>query len=83
MSEGPVDEVTIQHITDAADVGHGTFYLHFKDKHALFGELADRAATELEFGVLGDEERARFESVQEAIATTPGTYRRRFRAPKT
>ena len=28
----PVDEVTISEITDAADVGHGSFYLHFNSK---------------------------------------------------
>jgi AcrR family transcriptional regulator len=26
------DAITIQHITDRADLGRGTFYLHFKDK---------------------------------------------------
>ena len=30
MSEGPIDDVQIKHITELADVGHGTFYLHFK-----------------------------------------------------
>jgi|TARA_Y100000294_G_scaffold145326_1_gene140529 AcrR family transcriptional regulator len=29
----PLDELTIAEITEAADVGHGTFYLHFKSKH--------------------------------------------------
>lgn len=29
----PLDDLTIAEITDAADVGHGTFYLHFKTKH--------------------------------------------------
>lgn len=32
MRERGVDAVTIQDITEAADVGHGTFYLHFKTK---------------------------------------------------
>ena len=46
MSEGPVDEVTIQLITDAADVGHGTFYLHFKSKYeVLVPIIQERAAT--------------------------------------
>ena len=35
MSEGAVDEVTIADITRAADVGHGSFYLHFKSKHEV------------------------------------------------
>ena len=32
MRERGVEAVTIQDITEAADVGHGTFYLHFKTK---------------------------------------------------
>ena len=32
MRERGVGAVTIQDITEAADVGHGTFYLHFKTK---------------------------------------------------
>ena len=44
MSEGPVDEVTIQHITDAADVGHGTFYLHFKSKYEVLVPIIQQRA---------------------------------------
>ncbi|MBI9046800.1 MAG: TetR/AcrR family transcriptional regulator [Anaerolineaceae bacterium] len=29
------DAISIQHITDEADLGRGTFYLHFKDKEDL------------------------------------------------
>ena len=29
MRNQPIDDITIQDITDAADIGHGTFYLHF------------------------------------------------------
>lgn len=32
MREKGLEAVTIQDITEAADVGHGTFYLHFKTK---------------------------------------------------
>lgn len=35
MRARPVDDVTISDITDAADVGHGTFYLHFKSKNEV------------------------------------------------
>ncbi len=45
MVEGPIDEVTIADITRAADVGHGSFYLHFKSKHeVLVPIIQDRAA---------------------------------------
>ncbi len=45
--KGPRD-VTSHEIAAEAGYASGTFYLHFKDKHALFSELADRAASELE-----------------------------------
>ena len=35
MRTRPVEEITIQDITEAADVGHGTFYLHFKSKYEV------------------------------------------------
>ncbi len=35
MSDGPIDHVQIKHITAQADVGHGTFYLHFKSKYDI------------------------------------------------
>ena len=42
----PVEDVTIGDITDAADVGHGTFYLHFKSKYEVLipitREMAER-----------------------------------------
>lgn len=35
MRSRPLDEITIGDITNEADVGHGTFYLHFKSKHEV------------------------------------------------
>ncbi len=46
MREGPVDTVTIQQITDAADVGHGTFYLHFKSKYDVLVPIIGRYAAQ-------------------------------------
>jgi AcrR family transcriptional regulator len=37
-----------QDIARAADVGHGTFYLHFADKQECFLAFAERACAELE-----------------------------------
>ncbi len=37
-----------QDISRAAGVGHGTFYLHFKDKQACFLAFAEQAAAELD-----------------------------------
>ena len=44
MSERPVDEITIQNITEAADVGHGTFYLHFKSKYEVLVPIIQKRA---------------------------------------
>jgi AcrR family transcriptional regulator len=44
MGECPVDEITIQYITEAADVGHGTFYLHFKSKYEVLVPIIAKRA---------------------------------------
>lgn len=45
MRSRPIDAVTIQDITAAADVGHGSFYLHFKTKYdVLVPIVQDMAA---------------------------------------
>lgn len=44
MRERGGEGVTIQDITDAADVGHGTFYLHFKTKAEALGPVIERLA---------------------------------------
>lgn len=43
-----VEAVTIQDITSAADVGHGTFYLHFKSKHEVLLPIMVAEAAELD-----------------------------------
>ncbi len=35
ITERPIDEVTMQHVLDRAQVGRSTFYLHFRDKEDL------------------------------------------------
>jgi AcrR family transcriptional regulator len=46
MRTRPVEDITIGDITNAADVGHGTFYLHFKSKYEVLipitREMAER-----------------------------------------
>ena len=44
MRARPIDEVTIQDITDAADVGHGSFYLHFKSKYEVLIPIIEKEA---------------------------------------
>jgi len=44
MRSRPIDEVTIQDITDAADIGHGTFYLHFNSKYEVLIPIIEQEA---------------------------------------
>ena len=44
MRERGVDAVTIQDITEAADVGHGTFYLHFQNKAEVLRPVVEHLA---------------------------------------
>lgn len=46
MRSRPLDELTIAEITDAADVGHGTFYLHFKSKYEVVVPIIFQATLE-------------------------------------
>ncbi len=47
MRERGVEAVTIHDITEAADVGHGTFYLHFETKTDVLHPIVDRLADRL------------------------------------
>ncbi|MCP5065359.1 MAG: TetR/AcrR family transcriptional regulator [bacterium] len=47
MRERGVEAVTIHDITEAADVGHGTFYLHFKTKTDVLSPVVERLADRL------------------------------------
>lgn len=42
------DGCAIEDITEAADVGKGTFYRHFRDKHAILSTLVQIAISEVE-----------------------------------
>jgi AcrR family transcriptional regulator len=46
--ERGVDDVTIQDITSAADVGHGSFYLHFSSKHEVLLPIMVAEAAKLD-----------------------------------
>jgi AcrR family transcriptional regulator len=46
MRSQPVDAVTIQDITEAADIGHGTFYLHFKSKYEVLVPIIQQMASD-------------------------------------
>lgn len=48
MRSGSIESVTIQDITEAADVGHGSFYLHFKTKHDVLVPIIQQLAVEVD-----------------------------------
>jgi AcrR family transcriptional regulator len=47
MSEKNFDDITIQDISDRADVSRGTIYLHYMDKFDLLEKLIDEHINEL------------------------------------
>jgi AcrR family transcriptional regulator len=56
ISEQGYDAVTVQDITDRANLGRATFYIHYQDKHDLFAqsltELFDQLAAPTDAPVL-------------------------------
>ncbi|CAK8053891.1 TetR/AcrR family transcriptional regulator [Eupransor demetentiae] len=51
MKERPLDKITVQEITRQAEIGRGTFYLHYKDVNDLYQHIAQEAMASIE-GVL-------------------------------
>ncbi|MEM1245358.1 MAG: helix-turn-helix domain-containing protein [Acidobacteriota bacterium] len=47
MRQHGVEAVTIQDITEAADIGHGTFYLYFKTKDQVLRPLIERLSEDV------------------------------------
>ncbi|MEM7098581.1 MAG: TetR/AcrR family transcriptional regulator [Pseudomonadota bacterium] len=47
MRKNGVRTVTIQDITEAADIGHGTFYLYFKTKDQVLQPLIERLSEQV------------------------------------
>jgi AcrR family transcriptional regulator len=45
--EADIAEITVQQIADAANVGRATFYLHYRNKNEIAGELFDALFDEL------------------------------------
>jgi AcrR family transcriptional regulator len=71
-------EVSIQEITDAADVGFGSFYNHFESKQALFGAAVEEVLEE--HGAMLDAVTAGIADPAEVFATA---VRMTARLPKT
>jgi len=62
MRQRGVEAVTIQDVTEAADVGHGTFYLHFESKsevlRPLIQQLAERIHEQVDRATRSDRDPA-------------------------
>ncbi|MDN6843038.1 MAG: TetR/AcrR family transcriptional regulator, partial [Staphylococcus equorum] len=41
LEEKDLEKITIQNITQLADVNRGTFYLHYEDKYILLSDMED------------------------------------------
>lgn len=46
LLEKGYDNITVQNITDGADLGRGTFYLHFKDKEEIIWSVIEEGILE-------------------------------------
>src|SRR6266481_9083870 len=58
LAEKGLDRTKVTDIAAAADVGVGTFYLHFPDKEALFHAVVEETAARLKTAVDAARERA-------------------------
>ncbi|MBO3080014.1 TetR/AcrR family transcriptional regulator [Mammaliicoccus sciuri] len=47
LTENNLDHITIQEISDLADVNRGTFYLNYEDKYALLDEMENEQIEEI------------------------------------
>jgi AcrR family transcriptional regulator len=70
FAESDFDSVTISSICERADVGRGTFFLHFPTKSALLFEFSQRVAEEFSAGLSEprDSARAELEALVRRIA---------------
>ena len=48
VQEQDFNELRIQDITDRADLGRATFYMHYTDKEDLLAAVAEKACIEIE-----------------------------------
>ena len=47
LTEKELEKITIQDITQRADINRGTFYLHYEDKYLLLSSLEDEYTFDL------------------------------------
>ncbi|RIP07912.1 TetR/AcrR family transcriptional regulator, partial [Staphylococcus gallinarum] len=47
LNKKDLEKITIQDITELADINRGTFYLHYEDKYILFSDIEDEYISDL------------------------------------
>lgn len=47
LKEKPLNKITVSELSEKADLGRGTFYLHYKDVYDLYEQIEDKLYTEL------------------------------------
>ncbi|GGG91930.1 TetR/AcrR family transcriptional regulator [Staphylococcus pragensis] len=47
LKEKDLDKITVQDISDQADINRGTFYLHYEDKYTLLSDMEDEYISEI------------------------------------
>ena len=67
VQEQEFNELRIQDITDRADLGRATFYMHYTDKEDLLAAVAEKACIEIESELDKFEERREFVGLQWAL----------------
>ncbi|PNZ68213.1 TetR/AcrR family transcriptional regulator [Staphylococcus croceilyticus] len=47
LKEKDLDRITVQDISNQADINRGTFYLHYEDKYSLLSDMEDEYISEI------------------------------------
>lgn len=47
LNKKDLEKITIQDITELADINRGTFYLHYEDKYILLSDIEDEYISDL------------------------------------
>lgn len=47
LKEKDLDKITVQDISNQADINRGTFYLHYEDKYTLLSDMEDEYISEI------------------------------------
>lgn len=66
LTEKEIHSITVQELSDAADIHRGTFYAHYKDIYDLFNQIEDSVISELT-ELMGSDEDYTYEGLYTAL----------------